>query len=488
METPEATSPHTTKESSNFRSQKKQWFASISATLSMVAVGTVYGWTTTILDRLQRGDKDVPVQITLFQSEWIVSLTVIATMFGSFLGAFLSDIFGRKICLLCSSFFFIIGWLNIIFAGNIIALYAARIISGVGVGMSYTTNPMYVSEIADTNIRGALGTLIAINVFTGSLLTCSIGPYVSYTNLGIILLIVPILFVATFIWFPESPYYLAMKNRNDAAAQSIAFFKNININKAREELELIRNNINETQEQSENIKMKIHRLLSYNNRKAFIIVLFLIVTQQFSGNFTTMQYLTGLFTQARIGIDPNIATIFVVAVGLVSGTLATMTVERAGRRKLLMISTFSCALSLFILAIYLYLDHIQINLIKINILPVIVIVLFQIAYQIGLGTLPNALIGELFPTNAKSVAAAGITISDGILGFAVSKFYLEIEHSLGGYSLYFFFAGSCALAFIFVIICIPETKNKSFSEIQEELSQSGFRYFKNSNNQRKVVA
>ncbi|XP_074111361.1 facilitated trehalose transporter Tret1 isoform X3 [Cotesia typhae] len=466
-------------------SQWKQCFAAISATLSMVAVGTVYGWTTTMLLRLEKGD-NVPMTINSTESSWIVSLTVIASMCGSFLGALLADYFGRKVCLLCSSMFFIGGWFAIIFAVNTNTLYVARIIQGISVGMSYTANPMYVSEVADTNIRGALGTLIAVNVFTGSLLTCCIGPYVSYTTLGIVLLSIPIIFVVTFIWFPESPYYLAMKNRHAAATQAIAFFKNVDFETAQRELQIIINNINEEKAQSENWKIKVRHLLSSNNRKAFFMVLMLIVVQQLSGNFTTMQFLTQLFDEAKVGIDVNIATIIVFAVGLVSGTLATMSVERAGRRKLLMWSSFSCAATLTILATYLYLKHLNYPVEFIKVLPLIVIVLFQIVYQIGLGTLPNALIGEVFPTNAKGVAAAGITISDGILGFLVSTFYNQIKEKWGNHTLYFSFATSCYLGFIFILFCIPETKNKSFLEIQQELSRRGFRYNKSFKEQKEI--
>ncbi|XP_034943872.1 facilitated trehalose transporter Tret1-like isoform X2 [Chelonus insularis] len=474
---PEQRSKVSSTTSVNVWSQWKQWLAAITATLSMVAVGTVYGWTTTSLERLKNGT-DVPVTITDDQASWLVSLTVIASMCGSFLGACLADLYGRKFCLLCSSGFFTTGWLAVIFAKNVSALYTARTILGISVGMSYTTNPMYVSEVADTNIRGALGTLIAVNVFTGSLITCSIGPYVSYVTLGIALLIIPIVFVVSFVWFPESPHFLAMKGKKNAAVEAIIFFKNVNMERAHEELTIILSNINEYRSHEQSWILKIKRLLSYNNSVAFLIVFMMIVIQQLSGNFTTMQFLTGLFIRANVGIDADTATIIVFAVGLVSGTVATMTVEKAGRRRLLMLSSFLCAGTLLILAIYLYLPQRNIDVSAVNLLPLIVIVLFQIAYQIGLGTLPNAMIGELFPTNAKSIAAAGITISDGILGFIVSTFYTKIEKSLGTYFLYFFFSGSCFIGFIFILFCVPETKNKSLTEIQDELSKSRFRYSK----------
>uniref|UniRef100_A0A6V7JMW9 Major facilitator superfamily (MFS) profile domain-containing protein n=1 Tax=Bracon brevicornis TaxID=1563983 RepID=A0A6V7JMW9_9HYME len=396
-------------------------------------------------------------------------------MIGSFLGAFLADRFGRKLCLLSSSLFYISGWLIVICLQSVSWLYVSRVILGVGVGMSYTTNPMYVSEVADTNIRGALGTLIAVNVFTGSLITCSIGPFVSYTVLAKVLLAIVIIFVATFIFFPESPHYLAMKHRESQAIAAIIYFKGCSNAEAQDEFNIIMKSINEDRENTERLVDRIRRLLSPNNLKAFFMVLGLIATQQLSGNFTTMQYLPKLFKEANIGIDGNYATIIVLAVGLVSGTISTMTVEKAGRRPLLMISALLCALTLMALSIYLLFNSWKMDLSAVNLLPVILVILFQIAYQVGIGTLPNALIGELFPTTAKSIAGAAITISDGILGFIVSKWYQQISDAFGEYYVYFFFAGSCLVAFIFIWIFIPETKNKSFRDIQHELSTINFR-------------
>ncbi|OAD58270.1 Facilitated trehalose transporter Tret1 [Eufriesea mexicana] len=625
-------------------------------TLSMVAVGTVYGWTTTSLSRLTSGDSDMPLKLTDDEVSWIVSLTVIGSMIGPFLGACLSDRFGRKRCLLLSSGFYVVGWLIVLFASTVVALYIARVVLGIGVGISYTTNPMYVSEVADINIRGALGTLIAVNVFTGSLLTCSIGPWVSYKVLASILLAIPILFTASFVWFPESPYFLVARGRKTEASKSLAFFKgirdpnevkkelsliirglsrndshkshvssspsqsmeiikhswlaklrmlllpnnaralcivvgliaaqqlsgnfstmqymefwyttnpmyvsevaDINIrgalgtliavnvftgslltcsigpwvsykvlasillaipilftasfvwfpespyflvargrkteaskslaffkgirdpNEVKKELSLIirglsrndshKSHVSSSPSQSmEIIKhswlAKLRMLLLPNNARALCIVVGLIAAQQLSGNFSTMQYMEVLFKKAAVGIDSNLATILVLAVGLISGSLATATVEGAGRRPLLMISTFGSCFTLLILAIYLMLDNRGIDVTVVNILPVIDVIVFQVAYQIGLGTLPNALIGELFPTEVKGVAGAIVTIFDGVLGFIVSKLYQVIGDSLGAYTVYYYFSASCFLAFLMVLVFVPETKGRTNREIQ----------------------
>ncbi|XP_076756796.1 facilitated trehalose transporter Tret1 isoform X1 [Xylocopa sonorina] len=478
--------PHEVKRRGTTRTQWRQWLACISATLSMVAVGTVYGWTTTSLSRLTSGNGDMPLKLTDDEGSWIVSLTVIGSMIGPFLGACFADRYGRKRCLMLSSGFFIVGWLMILLASSVTTMYVARVILGIGVGISYTTNPMYVSEVADTNIRGALGTLIAVNVFTGSLLTCSIGPYVSYKVLAMTLLAIPILFLVSFVWFPESPHFLAAKGRKIEACKSLAFFKGVqDPNEVKKELSLIlralsrhdsfRSQVSANPAQSVEIirytwPAKLRMLLLPNNTKALCIVVGLITAQQLSGNFSTMQYLEVLFNKAAVGIDSNLATILVLAVGLVSGALATATVEGAGRRPLLMISTFGSFLTLAVLAIYLMLEHKKVDVSVVNILPVVAVIVFQVAYQIGLGTLPNALIGELFPTEVKGAAGAIITIFDGVLGFIVSKLYQVIGDSLGSYMVYYFFSASCFLAFFMVFIFVPETKGRTYREIQALLA------------------
>ncbi|KAK2587194.1 hypothetical protein KPH14_002939 [Odynerus spinipes] len=478
------------------RTRWRQWLASISATLSMVAVGTVFGWTTTSLSRLMSEDSDAPMRITKDESSWIVSLTVIGSMIGPFLGAYLADRYGRKRCLLLSSAFYMAGWTIVFFATSVSALYVARVTLGIGVGVSYTTNPMYVSEVADVNIRGALGTLIAVNVFTGSLFTCSIGPWISYHALAAVLLIIPIVFVLSFIWFPESPHFLAARGRRGEASRSLAFFKGIrDREEARRELELAlqggsnedprdnkpddragkvsSSNVPGNEEKGLKIVLnKLKLILLPTNRRALCIILGLIVAQQLSGNFSTMQYLEVLFNRASVGIDSNIATILVLAVGLVSGACSTATVEGAGRRPLLIFSTLGSSVTLAILAVYLMLDARKVDVSSANLLPVVVVILFQVAFQIGLGTLPNALIGELFPTEVKGIAGAIITVFDGVLGFAVSKLYQVIGDILGAYAVYYFFSASCLLAFLMVTFLLPETKGRTFREIQRLLAAS----------------
>lgn len=452
---------------------------STSATLAMVCAGTVYGWATTNLSRLMAADS--PIVISSDQSGWIVSLTGVGSMIGPFIGAACADTFGRKKTLLMTSLFYATGWLIDIFATTAEELYVARVILGTGIGISYTANPLYVSEIADINIRGALGTLIAVNVFTGSVFTCIVGPYVAVKTLPIILLAVPILFVCLFVWYPETPYYLASKKRYIEATESLVFFKGISDQEeVKKELELVISNINKHSNNQDWLS-KFREMLLPNNLKALGIIVALILTQLLSGNYTTMAYLEVLFQKANINIDTNLATVIVMVTGLLSCALATVTIEKFGRRPLLMTSTLGTSVTLAVLASYLIADSNGVDMRSVNWLPVLVIVLFQVTYQLGIGAVPDALIGELFPTNVKSIGSAAVTVSDGVFGVTIAKLYQKIGDAAGEYAVYYIFSGSCLLAFLFTLAFVPETINKEIDEIQAELADSRLKCFKKQN-------
>lgn len=418
----------------------------------------------------------MPLKLTDDEGSWLVSLTIIGSTIGPFMGASIADRYGRRFCLLGCSGFFILGWSFVLLATKVEVLYVSRVILGIGVGIAYTTSPMYLSEVASTEIRGALGTLTAVNVFTGSLFTCCIGPWVSYSTLASVLLILPMIFVVIFIWFPESPYYLMAVGRRKEAYRSISYFKGTT---KRNELKMEMENIckilgrdNSFKSNSRSADMnkqswldKMRLMKQPSNRRALCIVIGLTTAQQLSGNFSTMQYLESLFTKMST-INSNAATIIVLIVGLLSGAMATVLVEKIGRRKLLIISTLGLWITLVIFSSYFNVIKNFPDCLILDILAVIDVICYQISYQLGLGTLTNAFLGELFPTEAKSVAGAIVMMFDGTFGFIVSKLYQVINDSAGLHITYTIFALCSFVSLGMVYFFVPETKGKNFQEIR----------------------
>ncbi|XP_033180319.1 LOW QUALITY PROTEIN: sugar transporter ERD6-like 5 [Bombus impatiens] len=622
----------------------------------MVVVGTVYGWTTISLPYLISGTGGVPLTLTPDESSWMVSLTVLGSMFGSLLAAQLADRIGRKDCLLLSSTICTIGWFTICVATSVPMLYIARVLLGIGVGIARTINPMFVSEVADINIRGTLGTIIAVNVYAGALVTCALGIWLTYKYLLVVLILISFTSIVSNMCFPETPYFLAARGKNKQACKSIAYYKGI-VDPERVKIELrdlraqtryelhpksryelhqqsssllhsqpgsdlpsqsrrsdlppqprsdfpsqsrrdltpqsssdlpsqprsdlpsqsrreahsdsfwevvdtepmsapsstdslsqptsvihtdvicdvhqqptgelhrpsaseihrpstseinqpSTNEINpdeicEIQSRStsdlriqssvdkssdfqssvdsrestdiDEIYMdgteytcmtKLQTILHQSNRKALIIMLGMIMAQQLSGNFITTQYLEVLLNKTTIVIDPQEASVLVQFFSLASGTLTIITVELIGRRTFLLISTAGSCLTLNILATYLLLVEHKYNISNASIVPVIDLIIYQIVFQLGLGTLSNVLLCDLFPTELKGFVGAIIVIFDGIIGFTVSKLYQVITDNVGSYAIYFIFTTSCFLAYIAMYLWIPETKGKTYREIK----------------------
>ncbi|XP_050490258.1 facilitated trehalose transporter Tret1-like [Bombus huntii] len=211
---------------------------------------------------------------------------------------------------------------------------------------------------------------------------------------------------------------------------------------------------------------KLRKILQRSNRKALFIMLGLIMAQQLSGNFITMQYLHVLFSKTTICLKTHVATMVVLFADIISSSLPHLKVESIGRRKLLILSTLGSCSTLIVLAIYLLLDQHKFDVSYVSILPVIDLIIFQLMFYIGLGTLPNVLLRELFPTELKDSVRAIIIIFDGIIGFTVPKLYQVITDNVGSYAIYFIFTISSFLAFVMVFIWVPETKGKTYHEIK----------------------
>ncbi|KAF3423467.1 hypothetical protein E2986_10665 [Frieseomelitta varia] len=159
-------------------------------------------------------------------------------------------------------------------------------------------------------------------------------------------------------------------------------------------------------------KLRLMELLS--NRKALCIVIGLDTVQQLSGNFSIMQYLESLFTKIKT-IDLNVATIIALIVGLLSSSIVTTMVEKVGRRKLLISSTFGLLITLVIFSDYFSLIKTFPDYLVIDILAIIDVICYQLSYQLGLGTLTNTLL---------------VLPEPSIFGFIISKLYQVNDHTV----------------------------------------------------------
>ena len=154
-----------------------------------------------------------------------VSCAMIGCMMGPIGGAYLCDKLGRKAVLLIASLLFVVGAVGTALPRDIITFDIFRIIGGVGVGFASLASPMYIAEVAPAKKRGALGLMYQLAVCVGCTLAVIVAWIMAKTlpdsvswRWMFISIIVPIIAFVMMIWrAPQSPRWLAEKNRSDEA-------------------------------------------------------------------------------------------------------------------------------------------------------------------------------------------------------------------------------------------------------------------------------
>lgn len=161
-----------------------------------------------------------------WEKELVVSLTVVGALVSAAGAGYMIDKYGRKQVILTSSFLFGIGALTMAAAPNLAMLMAGRFIVGLGVGSGSMAVPVYMSEVADTEIRGSLLTCINVAITFGQFISCLVAGGFSYVPegwrfmLGLAALPALVQFVG-FLYMPESPRWFVEHERRDEALAAL---------------------------------------------------------------------------------------------------------------------------------------------------------------------------------------------------------------------------------------------------------------------------
>jgi MFS family permease len=129
---------------------------------------------------------------------------------------------------------------------NVPQIYIARLLQGFGVGFVMTVQTMYIGEISSDDCRGALGSFMQVGIVAGILYVYCIGPYVSFIAFQYICLIIPIVFVVTFYFMPESPAFYISKGRKSDAIKSLKYLRGKSAEGIQEELDIITASVEES--------------------------------------------------------------------------------------------------------------------------------------------------------------------------------------------------------------------------------------------------
>jgi SP family arabinose:H+ symporter-like MFS transporter len=395
---------------------------------------------------------------------WAVSCVLIGCAVGTQLAGKPSDMLGRKKTLLGTAVLFLIGALSSALAVSFQAFLWFRILGGVGVGAASVLSPIYIAEIAPPKLRGRLVSTNQLALVIGILIAFFSNYFLAGMGddnwrwmLGIGA-VPAFMFLVFLLFMPESPYWLFSKGQYEEARQVL--------NRLMLQEEAVGEWTRMQQAVQEKRTGSIRELMAPKYRRWLIAGILLAAFQQATGINAILYYAPVIFEQAGSGTD--VALLQTVAVGFVNllfTLIAMFTIDRIGRRPLLLAGEISMAGFLLLLSGVFFMGKLEGYWVMFFILG------FIASFAVSSGPATWVLISEIYPTKVRSLAVSLATLALWISNFAVSyTFPVMLKYWHGGYT-FLFYAGINLLAYFFIRARIPETKGKSLEEMEQFLSE-----------------
>jgi MFS family permease len=243
-----------------------------------------------------------------------------------------------------------------------------------------------------------------------------------------------------------------MRENNNEASSALKWLRGPQYDPTEEIAELQ----NDNEEQKANNLSAVEALTRPTSIRGLVICFGLMFFQQVSGINAVIFYTTDIFKAAGTGIDPEIATIIVGVMQVVATFVASLVVDRLGRRLLLLVSDSVMALCTLVLGIYFFMKSQDASSVdSIGWIPIVALCVFIVTFSLGFGPVPWLMMGELFASDVKGIAAP----LTGTLNWFLGEIFIVKS-----------FCGLSVLGTVFVFLVVPETKGKSLNEIQLMLS------------------
>ncbi|XP_067009327.1 facilitated trehalose transporter Tret1-2 homolog [Anabrus simplex] len=450
-------------------SRVPQYLATIILDLLHLSYGLAIGWPATALPQLM--SEDTPLStgpISEEDASWLAAIFYFVAAASMPLYSFLCEKLGRKKCGYLVGIPYVISGILLAAADSLPMLQAAKVFLGLSAGGIFVLCPVYVSEIAEDEIRGSLGVFLTLLRSIGILIANIIGTFFSLRTVACISLVPPVLYLLCLPWLPETPIYLLRRGKTDKATRSLQWFRGKGT--------VVDQEIQDMTSGLRNMKSDGAAAASFKDLfaskgtiKAVSIGVMLCFNQQMSGFFGVISYTVEIFQEAGSSLAPNISSI-IVSVMLVGATIAaTVLCDKVGRKILLFTSNALMIVSLAILGIYFHVKEAGGSLSGLGWIPLTCLSLYVISYSIGLGPLPIVLMTEIFSPRLRNMAIT----SNGVLVwfsiFLVTKFYPNLCEALGKHGAFYLFSVCCVIGAVYMQFVLPETKNRPQEAILEDL-------------------
>lgn len=342
---------------------------------------------------------------------------------------------------------------------------------GLCLGQFMCVFTMYIGEIASPSIRGAGGAASTIMFNLGILGMFIIVPYLSISMAAGIWLTVSVGFTIAFWFMPESPYYLAMTGKTNEAEAALEKLRGkMDVT---EELQVIVESMSDENQQRKTGGVR-ELLTARASRRAFIIINLITITHHVGGFFMMIAYGQLLFKSAQLQIiSDHTANMVIGTVQVISATITIFLVDKLGRKPLILFSGLIAAMSNLVIGVFFYAkDYLNADVSAYSVVLLVAAMLLVFAFNCGLLPMQMIMMSEMFATEVKALATCLLATTSGCFAVIAAKAYILVAVTWNyGHSVpYLAFFAIVTVCTVLILRLSPETKGKTFVQIQKELS------------------
>lgn len=408
-----------------------------------------------------------------------MTTALVGCLIGAMVAGAMADRYGRKPLLIISAVLFTVSAVATGIFDDFTLFNIARFIGGIGIGIASALSPMYIAEISPANIRGKLVSLNQMTIVLG-ILGAQIANWliaeevpVDYTTDEILAswngqmgwrwmfwaeAAPAALFLLLAFFIPESPRWQTMKGMEQKAIKTL---RNIGGEQyAANEIGLIKASaIADAYEEKGGLKVLFTR------KYAAVLTLGIIVAvfQQWCGTNVIFNYAQEIFSDAGYSVGDVLFNIVITGVANVIFTIvALFTIDRWGRRSLMLFGSISLAVIYLILGTC-YHFHIT------GFFMVILVVAAISAYAMTLGPVTWVLLAEIFPNRVRGVAMATCTFALWTGCCTLTFSFPPMNAALGSSGSFWIYSVICFCGFAYLLRRCPETKGVSLEELEKKL-------------------
>ncbi len=424
--------------------------------------GLLFGFDTVVMSGVTQSLRDV---FHLEPGSWWFGFSVASALFGTALGAMIAGIpgdrYGSRDALKIVGYLYVISAMGSALSWSLPAFYVFRFIGGLAIGASSVLAPVYISEIAPAERRGALTGLFQFNIVFGILLAfvsnfllqwVAGGEDVWRVKLGVAA-VPALVFLVLMYRIPQSARWLSQRGRVDEARASLERLGVPDKEAMLREFELAA--------QDARVQSKL-RLFTAAYSRPILLAVLLAMFNQLSGINAILYYLNDIFAAAGFsGVSQDLQAVAIGAANLIATIVALRVIDRVGRKKLLLIGAIGTAAAQAAAALIMGSGEGREYLI-------VVLITFIAFFAFSQGAVIWVYLSEIFPTVVRSRGQSLGSTTHWVMNALIATVFPVIAAKSQG--LPFAFFAACMVVQFFVVLAVfPETRGVELEKMDKAL-------------------